>query len=385
MNVTQTSISKDGVVLQHQRNYRLLATIHRMRWVTAEHIAILEFSQQKSALNSARKWIKKALDDKLIIERNIPTLGRAFVLSQGAVDYMDQHRQISVRSGKDWGKFVEGVWQPPATYNHEYLTNIYMAWMIWNGFETVTEYEIRAANPNVPKIPDLLVNWGDDEFSSWVAVETEYYRKSSKHMRALATAIHQVAMGRFQLALPDGQVIPVRHTEVLFRSGVLDERGYQIDYLGRISSAMARFYESRHEKRYFNITYTELLRPYPTEDQLVFDAGNLFFNHELKWLEAFDEERGHDLYISYPMNHAGPPSEDSHAILILHADYHQWRMMKGVQKEGRLIETVMEEGVGKGLDETRRAVIERFKRNFPSSFENGDRVGENHWVHRVGT
>ena len=384
MNATQTSISKDGFVLQHERNYRLLATIHRMRWFTVEHVAILEFSQQKSALNSARKWIKKALDDKLIIERTIPALGRAFVLSQGAVDYMDQHRQIPVRSGKDWGKFVEGVWQPPATYNHEYLTNIYMAWMIWSGLETVTEYEIRAANPNVPKIPDLLVNGGNDVLPSWVAVETEYYRKSSKHMRALATAIHQAAMGRFHLTLPNGQVVSVQHTEVLFRSGVLDERGYQIDYLGRISSAMEKFYEGRHDKRYFNITYRELLNPYPTEDQVVFDGGNLFFNNEMRWLDAFHEVNGHELYLPYPINHT-ESAEDIRAVLILHADYGRWWLAQGVQQDGLLREKVIDEGVGKGLDETRKAVIQSLKRNFRCSFENSERVGDNHWVHRMGS
>lgn len=383
MNATQTN-TKDGVVLQYERNCRLLATIHRMRWVTAEHIAILEFSQQKSALNSARKWIKKSLDDKLIIERLIPGLGRGFVLSQGAVAYMDQHQQIPVRSGKDWGKFVEGVWQPPATYHHEYITNIYMAWMIWSGLETVTEYEIRAANPNVPKIPDLLVNWGDEVLRCWVAVETEYYRKSSKHMRALASAIHQAAIGRFSLTLPDGRVISVEHTEVLFQSGVLDERGYQIDYLGRISSAMEKFYENRHNKRYFNITYSELLNPYPTEDEVVFDGGNLFFNHEEMWLDAFKQANGYELYMSFPMNHAEVPfSESSNAVLILHADYNQWRLARGVRQDGRLKESIIEEGTGRGLDENQKAVVQSLKRNFLCSFKNSGVVGTNHWVHHM--
>ncbi|TDR31056.1 hypothetical protein [Hydromonas duriensis] len=284
----------DGLNIKHTRMVRLFKTIHRLRWVTAEHVAILEYSNQLSSINSARKWLKKNLDDGYLIERQIIGFGRAFVLSKLAVDFMAPENESEIRSGKDWGKFNKGVWMPTQTWRHEYITNLFAATMLSQGHEIITEYEIRKANPKLKKIPDLLLyRYSVDlEQTVWHAVEVEQYRKSSKHMQAMVASLYRVAQGQSKLQAPSGAEIHLRQSVIVAMGNDTDERGYQLNHRSRILNAVDLYRDGLYKRLSFDVEYFELYPDLGVSSDCFLGYSTLEFNRGAKLLDWLEQSCG---------------------------------------------------------------------------------------------
>lgn len=286
--------NSDGFNIQHARMVRLFKTIHRLRWVTAEQVAILEYKSQLSAMNSARKWLKKNLDAGFLIERSISGLGRAFVLSKAAVDFMESEGVFDIRSGKDWGKFVNGAWMPTQTWRHEYIANLFASIMLSRGYEIITEYEIRRANPKIKKIPDLLVNYYSVKLKKivWHSVEVEQYRKSSKHMQAMVASLYSVARGASKLKGLDGREITLVESMIVAMQGDTDERGHQLNHDTRIMSAVDNYRNGLYKHLSFDVIFYELCPKMGFTSDFFLISSRFEFNRGAKLIRWFEESGG---------------------------------------------------------------------------------------------
>ncbi len=305
--------AQNSLLIQKWQRCIVLRYMHQFEFLSLQQIACILYYSSSSAMNQARRWSKKAVQDELILERHTRELGRVFVLAKRGVDYLWKNAedesarlwltQYNPKSGKDWGKKGNGKWwNPPAYSIHTHLSNLALCWstsyidlkMPDNQTEAGisfcyrtetetttyewTEKEIRAENQNLRKIPDAAIMLNrPDKKQILISLETENERKSGENMRSLAQSIIDTHQQKNSLTL-ENKTITVKGSIIVCPKDSFDARtGHRINHPLRIQNAI-----KEQTKEIIPLTFLLYIPPGTEEHpQNFFEIMNVLVNGEI--------------------------------------------------------------------------------------------------------
>lgn len=196
-------------------------------------------TQRKVVNNKVITRLKKA---RYVLSRPLPNrAGDALVLSGPGAHYLQRRLVSAARPGDKWGRFVDGKWTPPASWEHELIVTLTMLHYLSKGAEIKTEQEIRTENPGQRKYPDGLVvsevamrDGSRQQMIQWIEVESA--DKSGVKMLTLARSLINVA--RRQAPVLSSLVANV--PTIIYRSDLVNLAGRTVDHKNRITKAVQR-------------------------------------------------------------------------------------------------------------------------------------------------
>lgn len=212
-----------------------LEWIDKFGWLRAQELGRLlwpgnEFSD-KYGERICRKWAAKSY----VIKRTLPArAGSAYVLSAGGVRVLEEYG-IDAKTGKDWGEtdpLRGGLWYPPTSWQHDLRAHGVLSILHSRGHEIMPEAQIKRETPGLPKYPDGLVKTKNGGPVFWLEVERAV--KTGKAMEELAAAMIAVATCKGSAIggwKPTGCMCA-------FADGETDTRGYQLDHMSRLKTAI---------------------------------------------------------------------------------------------------------------------------------------------------
>lgn len=173
-----------------------LIALAKFGWLTAGGIGNvlwpLNATRHVAGSRIARRWVEQGL----ALERTLPVgLGKAYVLSQRGADYVNAEtyygEDFLVKSGKKIGDHVRNSddwWVPTYSWQHDLLSNGFLALAMGSGRHVVSELELRREGGQSRKIPDGLysVEGNEDDF---IAIEVERTGKWSSDLRRVSRSI----------------------------------------------------------------------------------------------------------------------------------------------------------------------------------------------------
>jgi hypothetical protein len=215
-----------------QHEAKILAAlygIHRFGWLRSAELGPLIYSHPTSARQRADALIRAMLKRKLIIARNIPGAGRAFVLSSAGVRWLAE-AGIDARSGKDWGE-TSDTWRPPFTWQHDLMATGVLVHLASKGNKVIPEHTLKSCTGTGKRPDGVIVD--SQGVGYWLEVERA--KKDGKYQEELVRALVAVATTGIQIAGVN-TTIPV----IAYNPEALDGRGFVIDHPGRIRGAISR-------------------------------------------------------------------------------------------------------------------------------------------------
>lgn len=217
---------------------QVLRLIAHHRWMRPQELAAILFEQKPFAIKYAESICRRLVLEGLALRRKLPSHnGTAFLLSQSGAELVTKWQGIGFRSGKDWGRTINGVWLPPSSWRHDLIAHGLLAVLHNKGWECFPEHMLRRED-GVDKYPDGLAF---HEKGTGLWVEVEQARKSGLNMNhlitALYTACNTTGFYPFPVAQHLGSVNQaligiVRHSK--------DERGYKLNHWLHIENAMKK-------------------------------------------------------------------------------------------------------------------------------------------------
>lgn len=173
-----------------------LIALAKFGWLTAGGIGNvlwpLNATRHVAGSRIARRWV----DLGLVLERTLPLgLGKAYVLSQRGADYVNAETYygtvVLVKSGKKIGDHVrksDDWWVPTYSWQHDLLSNGFLALAMGSGRHVVSELELRREGWQSRKIPDGLYSVEGEE-DDFIAIEVERTGKWSSDLRRVSRSI----------------------------------------------------------------------------------------------------------------------------------------------------------------------------------------------------
>lgn len=193
-NILHTRLSTR--VLRQVNDEIGLIALAKFGWLTAGGIGNvlwpLNATRHVAGSRIARSWV----DRGLVLERTLPIgLGKAYVLSQRGADYVNAEtsygKEVQVKSGKKIGDHVrksDDWWVPTYSWQHDLLSNGFLALAMGSGRHVVSELELRREGGQRNKIPDGLFSVEGDEVD-YIAIEVERTGKWSSDLRRVSRSI----------------------------------------------------------------------------------------------------------------------------------------------------------------------------------------------------
>lgn len=178
-----------------------LIALAKFGWLTAGGIGNvlwpLNATRHVAGSRIARSWVERGF----VLERTLPIgLGKAYVLSQRGADYVNGEtsygEDVRVKSGKKIGDHVrksDDWWVPTYSWQHDLLSNGFLALAMGSGRHVVSELELRREGGQSRKIPDGLFSMGGDE-GKFIAIEVERTGKWSSDRRRVSKSIVDSAL-----------------------------------------------------------------------------------------------------------------------------------------------------------------------------------------------
>lgn len=210
-----------------------LQFIHKFGWLRIAELGVLMKPHTETTLESGARLARSLVDRRLVLARQLPEgAGRALVLSSAGVRLLGLYG-FHASSGKSIGRTSGASWLPPSTWKHDLLAHGVLCEFFRQGYEVMTEAEIRRRATSPRKLPDGLVR-SPGPRGQWNWLEVESARKSGPHMHHLAAAITAVAQSRVEIC-----GIRPTYSIVAYFKHALDERLHQLDHRTRVSNAVA--------------------------------------------------------------------------------------------------------------------------------------------------
>ena len=160
----------DGRLVAADNDYQTIFWLHRFGWLTSRQLARLVWPEASQGMRMAQRTLKRLIEQKYVLERPLPTGGKAYVIGQRGAGFLKDHgvKNVSSRGNRDL-RF--------STPFHRALANDYAITQYQLGHKIWTEHEIQRGLSPLPearigrhvKIPDLLT-FIDDVYM-WYEVE----------------------------------------------------------------------------------------------------------------------------------------------------------------------------------------------------------------------
>lgn len=190
----------------------------------------------------ASRLLSRLVESRYVLQRRLPgKVGDAYIISGAGVRYLQRRLAYTARAGDKWGRFIDGSWTPPASWEHELIVTLTMLHFLSGGATIKTELEIRAENPNQKKYPDGLVvskvrmrDGSHQEMIQWVEVESA--DKSGLKMLALARSLIDVSRRQ----APTLSSLVANVPTIVYRSDLVNLAGRKVDHKNRITKAVQR-------------------------------------------------------------------------------------------------------------------------------------------------
>lgn len=219
---------------------RALLHIAIFGWLRPQELALLQFGEAPYAVKYAEALVRRLREDGLVLARKLPRhSGTAYVLSRRGADTVNRWPMGgSYRSGKDWGKTENGVWSPPASWQHDLMSIGLLAHLRQTGWGILPEIALRRGMQDVTKHPDGLAFHQGRGF--WVEVEVA--RKTGQNLVSLVEALVLSARGKpvTNYSAASMQIPPISGAIVGIERGARDERGYSLNHWERLQAAILR-------------------------------------------------------------------------------------------------------------------------------------------------
>ena len=230
--------------------------ISRFGWLRARELGALMWPPRDTRpgslvaddhrMNEQRKLASRLLsrlkESRYVLQRRLPgKAGDAYVLSGAGVHYLQRRLAYTARAGDKWGRFIDGKWLPPSSWEHELIVTLTMLHFLSRGATIKTELEIRAENPGQRKYPDGLVvskvrmrDGSHQDMIQWVEVESA--DKSGLKMLALARSLIDVTRRQ----APTLSSLVANVPTIVYRSDLVNLAGRKVDHKNRITKAVQR-------------------------------------------------------------------------------------------------------------------------------------------------
>lgn len=178
----------------------MLILVARLRWVTVEMVRWWIWpTGPDSARQLAYGLLARAEARGLLLRRCLSGRRNAFVLTKlgAAATPLED-----VRPGTDWGRFVDGIWQPPQSVHHEErAARFFIAANRMMGWECFSELEGRAVRPAKEEhYPDFIV-MNKDGTCSWG--EVEHARKGGRYAQRMVWLFESIFRRSVTLLVPN--------------------------------------------------------------------------------------------------------------------------------------------------------------------------------------
>ncbi|MBF6618279.1 MAG: hypothetical protein ITG07_16320 [Candidimonas sp.] len=220
---------------------RALLHINQFGWLRATELGRLLHPCQPHSRKYAEAHLRKLNELRLVIPRQLPgaSAGKAYVLSsRGASQLNDWRGEQAYSTGKDWGSTASGIWLPPASWRHDLIATGVLALLAESGLDVYPESYLRRIEPDARKHPDGLVADRENGFSMWLEVENA--RKSGRNIEQLVEAVALASRKTPITAFDVVQDVPIKMGLVAINAEARDERGYRLNHLHRIASALRK-------------------------------------------------------------------------------------------------------------------------------------------------
>ncbi len=183
-------------------------------------------NNHKYAQRICRKWLSKGY----VIKRELPSkAGFAYVLAAGGVKFLKE-KDIDSKTGKDWGKIVDGKWIPPNEWKHHLMANMFLVAAKMQGYSIHPEHLIRSRGAT-GKIPDGIYFDDDNVY----VIEVENHRKTGKNMELVSKSIIKT-IKQLVSGYGNRKSFPV----LVYPKNSNDERGNKIDHRKRLINAITK-------------------------------------------------------------------------------------------------------------------------------------------------
>ncbi len=234
-----------------------LAAIFRFGWLKPGDLGRYLYPKSKSGNKQGEAIARILTNDRLVIARRLPKrAGTALLLSEAGAKFLSGYGVTVARSGKNWGRVVGGVWNPPASWEHDLVATRFLINMHSGGHRIMTELETKRYDSDgvevadFNKFPDGLVEFDDEngEEPRWWWVEVERQRKSGDSMLSIVKTILHFAPNPYHRSVCNyacnhdifGVIIVI---DPLQR----DERSFSISHLLRIKNAVENYTDAEAE------------------------------------------------------------------------------------------------------------------------------------------
>lgn len=229
--------------LKAENTINALHMIDRFGWARGDTLGRLIWPETASAPRMGQRLAASLSSQKLTLARTLPNrAGTAYVVADKGGRLLRSAGLEPLGSGKDWGKFDNEKWSPPASWQHDLWTQELVAWLGKSSTVTsfLTDRELRARidwqSFRMGKIPDALVEI--DGIVFWLEVERT--RKSGDHQQRMINAAIAVMRGSADA------LCGLKPSQIIFAtpSAIIDQKtGHHIDHRLRLKHALQRSIE----------------------------------------------------------------------------------------------------------------------------------------------
>lgn len=246
--MTLSTIEKSRIITQN-----ILILIARFGWLRPKEIGIFIWPEASDSQKRAEKWARSAAKNGLILSRKLPSIaGQCLVLAErGCAEIKNITdgfipKYYIEKSGKDYGKYIDGVWQPNMWWQHDLIIASTIAYIFKenNGdINYYTELEVRKETQGgMHKYPDFILGLKNKNNKfEYFWVEVENARKTGGAMKLLAGELITFYLDskiKTYYSVLGKEIIS---SIVVYAKTALDERGYKLDHKTRICNAIEKY------------------------------------------------------------------------------------------------------------------------------------------------